>query len=35
VLTGLLVAEGFTIVDTRGQLTAHMFIGMVLIPQRY
>jgi hypothetical protein len=32
VLTGLLVAEGFTIVDMRGLLTAHMFIGMVLIP---
>lgn len=32
VLTGLLVAEGFTIVNIRGLLTAHMFIGMVLIP---
>ena len=26
VLTGLLVAEGFTIVNIRGLLTAHMFV---------
>jgi hypothetical protein len=32
VLAGLLVAEGFTIVNMRGLVTAHMFIGMVLIP---
>jgi hypothetical protein len=31
VLVGLLVAEGFTIVNMRGLVTAHMFIGMVLI----
>ncbi len=31
-LTGLLVAEGLTIVRMRGLVTAHMFIGMVLIP---
>jgi hypothetical protein len=32
VLVGLLVAEGVTIVHMRGLVTAHMFIGMVLIP---
>jgi hypothetical protein len=32
VLVGLLVAEGITIVDLRGLLSAHMFIGLVLIP---
>jgi hypothetical protein len=32
VLTGLLVAEGITIVRMRGLVSAHMFIGMVLIP---
>ena len=32
VLTGLLVAEGLTIVHMRGLVSAHMFIGMVLIP---
>jgi hypothetical protein len=32
VLTVLLVAEGYTIVNMRGLVTAHMFIGMVLIP---
>jgi hypothetical protein len=32
VLTGLLMAEGITIVHMRGLVTAHMFIGMVLIP---
>jgi hypothetical protein len=32
VLTGLLVAEGLTIVRMRGLVSAHMFIGMVLIP---
>ena len=32
VLTGLLVAEGVTVVHTAGLVTAHMFIGMVLIP---
>jgi hypothetical protein len=32
VLVGLLVAEGYTIVNMRGLVTAHMFIGMVLIP---
>jgi hypothetical protein len=32
VLTGLLAAEGFTIVRMRGLVSAHMFIGMVLIP---
>jgi hypothetical protein len=31
VLIGLLVAEGFTIVDIGGLVTAHMFIGMTLI----
>jgi hypothetical protein len=31
-LIGLLAAEGVTIVDIGGLLTAHMFIGMVLIP---
>jgi hypothetical protein len=32
VLVGLLVAEGYTIVNMRGLVTAHMFIGLVLIP---
>jgi hypothetical protein len=32
VLIGLLAAEGYTIVNVRGLLTAHMFIGLVLIP---
>jgi hypothetical protein len=32
VLTGLLAAEGYTIVNIGGLVTAHMFIGMVLIP---
>jgi uncharacterized membrane protein len=32
VLIALLVAEGLTIVDLRGFLTEHMFIGLVLIP---
>jgi hypothetical protein len=32
VLVGLLVAEGVTIVHMRGLLSAHMFIGLVLIP---
>jgi hypothetical protein len=32
VLIGLLVAEGVTIVDLRGLLTVHMFLGLVLIP---
>jgi hypothetical protein len=32
VLTGLLVAEGVTIVRMGGLVSAHMFIGMVLIP---
>ena len=32
VLTGLLAAEGFTIVRMGGLVSAHMFIGMVLIP---
>src|SRR5437588_9890861 len=32
VLVGLLVAEGITIVQMRGLLSAHMFIGLVLIP---
>ena len=32
VLVGLLVAEGITIVHMRGLLSAHMFIGVVLIP---
>jgi hypothetical protein len=32
VLVGLLVAEGFTIVNMHGLVTAHMFIGLVLIP---
>jgi hypothetical protein len=31
-LVGLLVAEGITIVHMRGLLSAHMFIGLVLIP---
>ena len=32
VLTGLLIAEGVTIVRMRGLVGAHMFIGLVLIP---
>jgi hypothetical protein len=32
VLIGLLVAEGFTILNMHGLLSVHMFIGMVLIP---
>jgi hypothetical protein len=32
VITGLLLAEGLTIVHMRGLVSAHMFIGMVLIP---
>jgi hypothetical protein len=32
VLVGLLAAEGYTIVNMRGLVSAHMFIGMVLIP---
>ncbi len=32
VLVGLLVAEGYTVVNMRGLVTAHMFIGLVLIP---
>jgi hypothetical protein len=32
VLVGLLVAEGITVVQMRGLLSAHMFIGLVLIP---
>jgi hypothetical protein len=32
VLVGLLVAEGVTILNLRGLVTAHMFIGMALIP---
>src|SRR4051794_7992670 len=32
VLVGLLAAEGYTIVNIGGLLTAHMFIGLVLIP---
>jgi hypothetical protein len=32
VLTGLLAAEGLTIVRMGGLVTAHMFIGLVLIP---
>jgi hypothetical protein len=32
VLTGLLAAEGITILNKRGLLSAHMFIGLVLIP---
>ena len=32
VLTVLLLAEGVTIVRMRGLVSAHMFIGMVLIP---
>jgi hypothetical protein len=31
-LTALLAAEGITIVNMRGLLSAHMFIGLVLIP---
>jgi hypothetical protein len=31
VLSGLLAAEGFTIVNMRGLVTAHMFIGLTLI----
>ena len=31
-LVVLLIAEGITIVDMRGLLSAHMFIGLVLIP---
>jgi hypothetical protein len=32
VLVGLLAAEGYTIVNMRGLVSAHMFIGMLLIP---
>jgi hypothetical protein len=32
VLTILLLAEGVTLLDMRGLLHAHMFIGLVLIP---
>jgi hypothetical protein len=32
VLTALLAAEGYTIVNMHGLVTAHMFIGMALIP---
>ncbi len=32
VLVGLLIAEGITIVHMHGLLSAHMFIGLVLIP---
>jgi hypothetical protein len=32
VLIGLLAAEGYTIVNMHGLVTAHMFIGLVLIP---
>jgi hypothetical protein len=32
VLVGLLVLEGFTIVHMAGLVSAHMFIGLVLIP---
>ena len=32
VLTGLLVAEGVTVIHMAGLVSAHMFIGMVLIP---
>src|SRR4051812_48669010 len=32
VLVGLLAVEGFTIVNMHGLVSAHMFIGMVLIP---
>lgn len=32
VLTLLLAAEGITILDVRGLLTPHMFIGLLLIP---
>lgn len=32
VLTGLLLAEGLTILQLRGLLGAHMFIGLALIP---
>jgi hypothetical protein len=31
-LTILLIAEGVTIINVRGLLTAHMFIGLALIP---
>ena len=32
VLTGLLLAEGVTIVNRGGLVSAHLFIGVVLIP---
>lgn len=32
VLTALLLVEGFTILDVRGLLTLHMFVGLMLIP---
>src|SRR3954469_13445077 len=32
VLTGLLGAEGITVVNMRGLVSVHMFIGLVLIP---
>jgi hypothetical protein len=32
VLTGLLAGEGYTVVNMRGLVTLHMFIGLALIP---
>lgn len=32
VLTALLIIEGVTILDVRGLLTLHMFVGLMLIP---
>lgn len=32
VLTALLLVEGFTVLDVRGLLTLHMFLGLLLIP---
>jgi hypothetical protein len=32
VLIGLLIAEGVTVVHMRGLVSAHMFIGLVLVP---
>jgi hypothetical protein len=32
VLTGLLAVEGYTVVNMRGLVSLHMFIGLVLIP---
>jgi hypothetical protein len=32
ILTALLAVEGYTVLDVRGRLALHMFIGLVIIP---